>query len=213
MQVADRFEKGAFGRGNARCASYEDLRGGSLGSLQGLELSWMNNLWIIYEQLSWMNYPYNQGFFHTFWEIAWAGSEIYFVPVNQCRDQLWCEPGGGSESTGDDEWVITYIYIPSLGLISIHAERPLLEFWLLVIFNHVTVLMDIHTCVISYVWCMLTYNTQTYCILNILQTWENISCDASSFWSSTTGDQVVMPPGEMPPVVMPQVIFFYPLVN
>ena len=28
----------------------------------------------------------NQGIFHTFWEIAWAGSKIYFVPVNQCRD-------------------------------------------------------------------------------------------------------------------------------
>ena len=35
-------------------------------------------------ELSWMNE--NQGFFHTFWEIAWAGSKIYFVPVNQCRD-------------------------------------------------------------------------------------------------------------------------------
>jgi hypothetical protein len=71
VQVADRFEKGAFGRGNARCASYE---GGHWGHFR----DWN------YHGISWMNE--NQGIFHTFWEIAWAGSKIYFVPVNQCRD-------------------------------------------------------------------------------------------------------------------------------
>ena len=35
-------------------------------------------------------------------------------------------PVEGGEFTGDHEWVITYI--PSLGPISIHPERPLLDF-------------------------------------------------------------------------------------
>ena len=81
-------------------------------------------------ELSWMNE--NQVFFHTFWEIAWDGSKIYFVPVNQCRDlfdegdNFGANPVEGGEFTGDHEWVITYI--PSLGPISIHPERPLLDF-------------------------------------------------------------------------------------